>query len=234
MAKSEIIKELANGTIDTQTALKRAKVLLQELDNDDVLRWINYEIEGYATDLDVPEYRKIGGQLYGSYFKGSMMSHMKYTHVPLPLGKMPTESKQALLVTDITQGIETLKRMVTESEQSETKTLARGIPADFYPYIATCNNDPYMIITSASIELNMPQILNIFSKVESILLDILFYLEKQFGNLDELDIDTTTKNEDEIKEIIEHIQVIIYNNHSVSIGDNNKIKDSTISSIIEE
>lgn len=194
----------------------------------------NYEIEGYATDLDVPEYRKIGGQLYGSYFKGSMMSHMKYTHVPLPLGKMPTESKQALLVTDITQGIETLKRMVTESEQSETKTLARGIPADFYPYIATCNNDPYMIITSASIELNMPQILNIFSKVESILLDILFYLEKQFGNLDELDIDTTTKNEDEIKEIIEHIQVIIYNNHSVSIGDNNKIKDSTISSIIEE
>lgn len=234
MAKSKIIKELANGTIDTQTALKRAKVLLQELDNDDVLRWINYEIEGYATDLDVPEYRKIGGQLYGSYFKGSMMSHMKYTHVPLPLGKMPTESKQALLVTDITQGIETLKRMVTESEQSETKTLARGIPADFYPYIATCNNDPYMIITSASIELNMPQILNIFSKVESILLDILFYLEKQFGNLDELDIDTTTKNEDEIKEIIEHIQVIIYNNHSVSIGDNNKIKDSTISSIIEE
>lgn len=234
MAKSKIIKELANGTIDTQTALKRAKVLLQELDNDDVLRWINYEIEGYATDLDVPEYRKIGGQLYGSYFKGSMVSHMKYTHVPLPLGKMPTESKQALLVTDITQGIETLKRMVTESEQSETKTLARGIPADFYPYIATCNNDPYMIITSASIELNMPQILNIFSKVESILLDILFYLEKQFGNLDELDIDTTTKNEDEIKEIIEHIQVIIYNNHSVSIGDNNKIKDSTISSIIEE
>lgn len=234
MAKSKIIKELANGTIDTQTALKRAKVLLQELDNEDVLRWINYEIEGYATDLDVPEYRKIGGQLYGSYFKGSMMSHMKYTHVPLPLGKMPTESKQALLVTDITQGIETLKRMVTESEQSETKTLARGIPADFYPYIATCNNDPYMIITSASIELNMPQILNIFSKVESILLDILFYLEKQFGNLDELDIDTTTKNEDEIKEIIEHIQVIIYNNHSVSIGDNNKIKDSTISSIIEE
>ena len=46
MAKSKIIKELANGSIDTQTALKRTKVLLQELDNDDVLRWINCEIEG--------------------------------------------------------------------------------------------------------------------------------------------------------------------------------------------
>lgn len=53
-------------------------------------------------------------------------------------------------------------------------------------------------------------------------------------NLDELDIDTESKNEEELKEIIRHIQVIIYNDHSVSIGDNNKIKDSTISSAINE
>lgn len=89
-----------------------------------------------------------------------------------------------------------------------------------------------MIITSASVELNRPQLLNIFSKIESILLDILFYLEKQFGNLDELDIDTDSKNEEELEEIVKHIQVIIYNDHSVSIGDDNRIKDSTISSEI--
>ena len=97
MAKSKIIKELANGSIDTQTALKRTKVLLQELDNDDVLRWINCEIEGYSSGSEVPEYRKISGQLYGSYFKGSMAAHMKYTHVPLPLGKMELLSLQAPL-----------------------------------------------------------------------------------------------------------------------------------------
>lgn len=234
MAKSKIIKELANGTIDTQTALKRTKVLLQELDNEDVLKWINSEIEGYSDRLEVPEYRKISGQLYGSYFKGAMVAHMKYTHVPLPLGKMPDETKQTFLITTMTQGIETLKRMVFECEQNETKNLAKGIPADFYPYISAFNNDPHMIITDARVELNMPQILNIFSKVESILLDILFYLEKQFGNLDELDIDTDSKNEEELKEIIQHIQVIIYNDHKVSVGDNNKIKDSTVSSVINE
>ena len=63
-------------------------------------------------------------------------------------------------------------------------------------------------------------------------MDILFYLEKQFGNLDELDIDTDSKNEEELEEIVKHIQVIIYNDHSVSIGDDNRIKDSTISSEI--
>lgn len=38
MSKSKIIKELANGSIDTQTALKRTKVLLQELENEGILK----------------------------------------------------------------------------------------------------------------------------------------------------------------------------------------------------
>ena len=42
MAKSQIIKDLANGTADIQTALKRTKVLLQELNNDKLLQWVNY------------------------------------------------------------------------------------------------------------------------------------------------------------------------------------------------
>ena len=51
MAKSQIIKDLANGKVDTQTALKRTKVLLQDLENDDLLDWVNYEIEGYPHDI---------------------------------------------------------------------------------------------------------------------------------------------------------------------------------------
>lgn len=233
MSKSKIIKELANGSIDTQTALKRTKVLLQELENEGILKWINYELEGYPDGVSLPEYRKISGQLYGSYFKGSIASHMKYNHVPLPLGKMPDENQQILLTTEMTQGIEAIKRMVEDSEKNDTKTLVKSVPADLYPYIAHFNNDPYMIITTASVELNMPQILNIFSKVESVLLDVLYYLEKQFGNLDELDIDVGSKNAEELSEIISHIQ-LIYIDHSVCIGNNNKIKDATISSMINE
>ena len=44
MAKSKIIKDLANGSVDTMVALKRAKVLLSEFNNEDILNWINYEI----------------------------------------------------------------------------------------------------------------------------------------------------------------------------------------------
>ena len=208
MAKSKIIKDLANG-----------KALLE---------WINYEIEGYPSIDNLPEYRKISGQLYGTYYKDSMASHMTYNHVPLPLGDMPQDDKKVLLTTNISQGIEALKSMIIESEKGDNRGLSKVVPADFYPIIATYNNDPYMIIVTATVELNMPQIRNIFPKVENKLLDILRYLEKQFGNLDDLDIDIDSKSEHELKEITKQIYVMIYNDQSITIGDKNKIKNSNI------
>ena len=44
MPKSKIIKELANGTVDTLIALKRTKVLLTGFDNVELNTWINNEI----------------------------------------------------------------------------------------------------------------------------------------------------------------------------------------------
>ena len=79
----------------------------------------------------------------------------------------------------------------------------------------------------------MPQILNIFPKVENKLLDILRYLENQFGNLDELDIDVNNKSEQELKEIVNHIYVLIYNDQSVTIGNDNEFNNSNIASSIK-
>lgn len=228
MAKSKIIKDLANGIVDTQTALKRTKVLLQELNSEDILNWVNYEIAGYPND-EVPEYRVIPGQLYGSYFKGSMVSHMKYNYVPLPLGKMKEEDRKIFNSVKITEGIEAIRSMTQENQE-----LSAVIPADLYPVIALANEDPYMIITSAYVKISMPQILSIFPKVESKLLDILSCLEKQFGNLDDLDIDVESKSDDELKQICQKLHIIIYNDNRVTVGNNNKIKDSKIACSIEE
>lgn len=237
MAKSQIIKDLANGTADIQTALKRTKVLLQELNNDKLLQWVNYEIEGYpenAENADIPDYRIIGGQVYGTYFKGSIATHVQYNHVPISLGNLPDEIKNDILTIKITQGIEALNAMVIESRRKENGGLTRLIPSELYPHIAQANNDLGMIIVTASVELNMAEILNIFPKIESKLLDILLFLEKQFGKLDDLDINTESKSEEELERITNHIYVVIYNDKSITIGDKNKIKDSNIASSIEK
>lgn len=148
--------------------------------------------------------------------------------MPLPLGKMPEELQHSVIWHEIRTAIGALKD--TLDEDKDNLGFSVVIPADFYSAIAHYNNDPYMIITSASVKLNMPQIRNIFSQVESKLLDVLMYLEKKFGPLDELDIDVDRKTPEEMDEIINHLSLVIYNDNSVNIGDNNRIKESTIAS----
>lgn len=162
MAKSQIIKDLANGSIDTQTALKRTKVLLQEFDDERLLEWVNYEIEGYPNDVEVPEYRRISGQSFCSYIKGTMLRFLKYSNVPLSLGNMPENEREIFYYANMRESVGALKGTIHEYEKKGT-SIGRIIPAEYYPYIAKCNNDMGMVIQSAEIQLNMPQIL-IFSR----------------------------------------------------------------------
>lgn len=225
MAKSMIIKDIANGAIDTTTALKRAKILFDSLDNAELMDWVNYEITGYPTDAKLPDYRVQRGELKGSYFKGSMASHMKWTDVSIPLGKMPADVLDDFLSVSFYDGVNALKQLI---EKADNGNLIKPIPADLFPYIAKCNNDPYMNIIAARVVVSTHCVTNIFSVIENRLLDALLLLEKEFGILDDLDIDTSTKSPEDIQTIAKKVYVIIYNDHSIHIGDGNKIKDTNI------
>lgn len=228
MAKSKIIRDLANGEVDTIVTLKRAKVLVSDLNNDEISKWLDYEIAGYPAEAEIPSYRKTQGSLKGSYFKGSMVNHMIWTDVSIPLGKMPIKKQKELLCVEFRESVDALKEL-----RDSGKQLAAEISADFFPAIAGYNDDPYMMITTARVVVAKHIISNIFSTVENKLLDVLLLLEKEFGSLDELDIDAKSKSEEEIRDINNRILVLVYNDNSISIGDGNKIKDSTIASKVE-
>ena len=231
MAKSQIIKDLANSSIDTMTALKRAKVILSEFDNEDIMNWINYEIVGYPEDANLPSYRKTKGHLVASYFKGSMANCMVFENISISLGKMPDEFQEKILNIQFRESVNALNHLLNNSKNNEN--IWQHIPADFFPAISKYNNDPNMIITSATVYIGSQIINDIFSIIENKLLDILMLLEKEFGNLDELDLDTTSKSSDELQTITDKIVVIIYNDNSITIGNENKIKNSNIASKIE-
>ena len=157
---------------------------------------------------------------------------MTWTNVFIPLGKMPDDLQESLLQVELRESVDSLKK-VAENSAAKDAQPGKVIPADFYPIIAKYNNDPYMMITSARVIFGEQCITNVFAAIENRLLDILILLEKKFGILDELDIDVTSKDPEELQDIAEKIILIIYHDQSVTIGDNNKIKDSTIASTIE-
>lgn len=228
MAKSKIIKQLANGEIGLEIALKRTKLLLQELNNQDLINWVNSELKGYSKDSDIPPYRKLRGQLRGSYIFG----RMKYTNVSIPLGKMEENIKDEFLAIRVIYGIESLQQFVEQCKKNGSN-IVYAIPADLYGYIAKCNNAlGTMAIISANTEISLVEIVNIFSIVENKLIDILLYLEKEFGTLDDLDIEIGNKTEDELQKIVENINLYIYTDNSITIGNDNKLKNSDIASLL--
>ena len=233
MSKSKIIKDLANSSVDTLTALKRAKVLLSEIDNEEINNWVNFEMTGYPDDVALPDYRITKGNLFGSYFKGSMASHMTWNNVSIPLGEMPDDLQESLLQISFRQSVEALKKLA-ENTALKDGQLGKVVPADLFSSIASFNNDPYMMITSARVIIGEQCISDVFAAVENRLLDILILLEKEFGNLDDLDLDVTSKTPEDLKNIAEKIILIVYHDQSLTIGNNNRIKGSTIASKIEK
>ena len=225
MAKSKIIKDLANSTVDTMTALKRAKVLFSELGNQDLLNWVNYEISGYPADVDLPDYRIERGHLKGSFVRGTMRAHVKATDISLPLGRMPQDLKDDILNVSFRESIGGLKQL---SDGNTTGQLVKTIPAECFHMIAKYNNDPFMNIISARVIVGVQCVADILAAIENRLLDALLLLEREFGNLDDLDLDATQKSPEEIQNIVNQVYIIVYNDSSISIGDGNKIKGSSI------
>lgn len=226
MAKSKIVKDLANGTVDTITALKRAKVLVSELDNHDLINWIDYELIGYPANAKLPDYRITQGRLTGAYMIGLPNNYVKYSNVSIPLGNMPQEAVDALLTIEFRDSIAALKCL---SASGQEHGIGKSIPADCFPTIVMYNNNPLMRIVKATVKLSTHELENIFSIIDNKLLDILMTLEREFGKLDELDIDISDKSADELQAIADKILVLIYNNNSITIGNENKFKDTKIS-----
>lgn len=221
MAKSQIIKDLANGKVDLHTSLKRTKVILQEIGNNDINDWINNEIEGYKNIEDIPEYRKVRGILRGSFIDGVL----NRCNVAIPLNNVDNDDVEALVVNSSKQSVYALQQAISSNHSFERKLT--------HQECAYLSKKTGYGIYDAYAQTDSSAVMNILSQIENKLLDILMCLEKEFGNLDELDINIESKSENDLKRIVNYICVIINNDKSVTIGNNNEFNNSNIASSIK-
>ena len=220
MAKSRIIKDLANGDADVFKALKRLKVLMSNLEESEVSSWINNELTGYPDPMSLPEYRVTHGSLVGTFFIGNQYNRMQYTKCPIPISKENEDIRDVILRIPVTESVPSIKALI-----SSGKELSRPIPPEFYHILQ--EGTTITSIVSASVLVSVTFFQEILAKVESILIDVLCTLEKQFGILDDLDIDFT---DDSVckADIIHQLTQYIFVDNSTRIGDNNRINDSEI------
>ncbi|HII4509139.1 hypothetical protein CYK62_11120 [Clostridium perfringens] len=215
MARSKLIRDFITSQMDIDTALQNLIAILYCLDNEVLINWAKKELEGYDSSDELPNYRKLKGRVMASFLVGSA----QYSKRQFGISHLDEEFKDKLLKLNIYSSISTLIGILDKDV-----TIGKSIEPEIYPLLQS-NSNAY--ITNASVDADMCKINDIISKVKTRILETLLLLEKEFGNLDELDIDISIKSEKELESIIRNIQVTLYDN-SISIGDNNKIKNSDI------
>ena len=218
MAKSELIKDLARNKIDLESALKQLKLLLIDLNKSELVDWVNYELQGYPKDVELPLYRLYRGSLKGTFLN----FNTQCSNVPIPLkADTPAVVKEYTEKVCFRESISSLMRL-----QSAEGRVQLSIPGNLLPSIQGCAAVSMTYLMSACIEVSDIAVTEIISTVENKIMDILVALEDEFGVLDNLEIDLSSTADKEIKKTQQIIYNIIYDNH-IEIGNNNKIKDSS-------
>lgn len=227
MAKSQIIKDLANSKVDLATALKRTKLLLSEIGEKPLLDWVDHELVGYNSVDEIPEYRVHQGILKGTFvIPTGLGGYEQHTNVNISLNQMPKDDRDRILNMYFYDGVSALKSCY-ENSDTGSSFIEKPILAEYYPYIQKHSNYSNMRIINARVLIDSSVVFNVLSIIENKLLDTLLLLEKEFGCLDELDIDTSSVNSYDKERIAEQINLIIFDK-SVHIGNDNKIKNTNI------
>lgn len=216
MPKSKIIMELADCSISAEKALKRLYVIASDLEDSDLLSWIEKELNGYSIDEPVPDYRDVGpGLLKYSGIAGTMLTNVKYTNNSLPFQAIPKEFYNDILHFYCRETIATI-----EQEAQSTTSFTNDL-SFLIPYIKANG-----VITSLYREFDANSFREIKNKLLSMLLKIFVKLDKTLGNLDNLDVGNI--NEERVNEAKQYINKVVFVDNSIRIGDNNKLEKTSL------
>lgn len=217
MAKSKVIKELANNEINIDVALNRLLIIAADIENEDLFNWAEKELNGYTSDDVIPEYRIIKNT---KFVYSGINGGYKMNNVPLLLIETLQLDHSDLYI-HCNEGIDTVTGIAKSDNDLK---YGRDLTHFAYSIYESTGIQCYsirQIVSKNSFE-------NILNVVKTMLLKIFIELDKTYGNLDDLDIDISDMATEKVKNINSTINQFIYNDNSIKIGDKNKISDSRI------
>lgn len=219
MSRSQLLKDLVSSTTSIENILLRLKIILSDLDNETIMNWVNGELEGYKEKENLPNYRILTGSPMGTFI---VNRKFKYTDAQVPLESLlPNDLVGEIKTLHVHDGIATVQTILNGDNRDK---YAKQIPTSFCHSISRDG----LQIAGMNVMIPSNQLEGIVSHVKSKLVNIIMELERQFENLDDLDIRPQLGNDTSKKaQMIYNIEKIIYEG-SIEMGDKNKIKNSKL------
>jgi hypothetical protein len=214
MLLDDIIADLA-GDKPLVTTMLKTKILLADLDQPDLIQWVNRELNGYAADDQLPEYRTVTGFVRGNI--RSMVGHAQ-GH-PLPLGHLSKEERDNLQKILVTESLTAI------AELAQGDGPRRPIPLEANGKLSEVLTDGWHV-ELAWIDVNVAQLKNIETQVRSRLLDFLLVLRANSGkNATEQHLKASTSGLD-IPGIFQG--AVFGDNAVITVGANNQITATNV------
>lgn len=218
MAKSKIIKELANNEISLEVAINRLLIIASDINNQELAQWAEKELNGYSSTDEIPSYRLVENTMF---LYSGINGRMQVTNIPLPLKELFKGKDLEILKVNIFDGLKTIEGIINnDTDDRYGRDFTWAAPMIYKMTGIQCFSIT-QIVSETALE-------NTLNTVKTILLKVLIQLDKSYGCLDDLDIDITGKTHEEVTEINTTINNYIFTDNSVRIGDKNRIEDTGI------
>ncbi|NLR83040.1 hypothetical protein [Chitinophaga eiseniae] len=175
---SSIIDQLAISESPLSTPLLGTKILASRIKNNDLLQWVNNEIEGYEDANKVPLYRIAPCNLQGSYVNGNV----KVTDTALPIPDISDKITKYLTSTRITQSCSALEYLLSAGDKSGQ--ISYKLSGDVLQFLQRkySEQNPFMGLYSATLVTSVSVFYDILASTRSKLLDLMLKLESEYGN----------------------------------------------------
>lgn len=178
MAKSNIIKELANDEVSLEVAIRRLMIISHDLKNEKLYSWCINELKGYKNENAVPEYRVIKKE---NILYSGISGNFQVTGQPLPLSCFPQENRDLITNHKFDESIGTIISYAKTEKGSVAIDLTR-----YAGYIYKQSGIQCVSIRNVFDRFDFQQILD---SIKTMLLEIFLRLEESLGTLDDLDLE---------------------------------------------
>lgn len=221
MAKSKILKELASNQTSLDVVLSRLIIIASDIEDIKLQEWALNELNGYSKNENVPEYRQLQGELIYSGING----HLMVNKLHLDIGFLDKDFQEIVLQPFVVSNGISLLLSGLENGEIFSKDMT-FLSSQVYKNSATITGA--IQATNIALVFNKAQIQNIISNVRTKLLQIFLELDKNYGNLDELDVSQQIDDIDSVKQTIHQI---IYQDNSIT--NSGEINLATGKSVLE-
>ena len=222
---NEIFSEIADDSKSLIKPLFKTKIFASRLVNEELLNWVNKELDGYEDDALLPSYRIL--KTTTSCTISNIYGHPIEFNVPVPITLISdkTDFRDSLTKFEFTDGIKVIENFASDEKNDMIgKELAADAAAFLTHKIIEGGNK--FRISNVKILVHKSNVLQILSSVRSKLIDLILNVERLYPDLRLESIPTDSEK----IEINRSIQIIMNqvnitgHDNNVNAGNNNNLQ----------